>query len=227
MNNVSEQNISRMIEEIAGFNDTPGEGITRIALTEADLTAREYIRKEMESLGMEVRQDAAGNIFGRMEGSDPTLAPVWTGSHIDSVLNGGAYDGVAGIVCGLEAVRMIRETGMSLPRSIEVVVFTAEEPTRFGLGCIGSRILAGKLNCKDAKNISDREGRTLSEVLSCTREKFGQTRKHPGDVAYHVELHIEQGEQLERAGLPIGIVHTISAPTEAKVTITGKQRHAG
>ena len=227
MRHASEENINRMICDIAGFNDTPGEGITRVALTDADLAARDYLKSEMKNLGMDVRQDAAGNIYGRLQGSDPSLAPVWTGSHVDSVLNGGAFDGVAGIVCGLEAASMIRDSGETFRRSIEVVVFTSEEPTRFGLGCIGSRIMAGKLSWKEACEILDKDGRSLAEILGCSKEEFENVKKNDDDVAFHVELHIEQGEQLEQKKLPVGVVTTISAPTEIQVRICGKQRHAG
>lgn len=224
----SKENIMRMIDELRAYNDTPGEGITRIALTDTDQAARAYIKKEMAAVGLEVREDAAGNIFGSFIGKNPELPPVWTGSHIDTVLNGGAYDGAAGVVCGIEAIRLMKEAGMNPSRGIEVVVFTAEEPTRFGVGCIGSRSLAGTLTWDDARHkVFDMEGKPLAEILNADRERFEAAKVQQGDVSAFVELHIEQAEQLEQKRTEIGIVHTISAPTEMHVSIVGKQRHAG
>lgn len=227
MRKTSEDNIMRMIRDLSEFTDTPGEGVTRVALTSTDYKARDYIKKEMEILGLTVRQDKAGNIFGCLQGTEPALPPIWTGSHIDSVLNGGAYDGDAGVVCGMEACRIIQARKLAHKRSIVVVVFTSEEPTRFGIGCIGSRFLAGKLTWEECNEIKDENGCSLQRILKLAESDLAEMKVPAGRVSKFVELHIEQAEQLENKAIPIGVVHTISSPTEIHVSIHGKQRHAG
>lgn len=123
-------NIKRIIENINTFNSTPGQGTTRVLFTEPELKSREYIKTEMEAVGLTVTEDAVGNIFGTLKGMDESLAPVWTGSHIDTVLNAGMFDGMAGIVCGIEALRIMQQSGITPKRSISVNVYTSEEPTR-------------------------------------------------------------------------------------------------
>ena len=226
----SAQRIQADLEALGRYNSTPGEGITRVALSPEDLEGRSYIKKRMQTMGLEVSEDAAANLFGVLPGRDRTLAPVWTGSHLDTVLNGGAFDGMAGVVCPLEAIRLIQEAGITLRRDLCVVVYTSEEPTRYGMGCIGSRALAGKLTYQDALTLLDGEGVPLAETLKGLGhdpQALDRLGRRPGDVHASVELHIEQGEVLECSGRTIGVVHTISAPTEMHVTIRGKQSHAG
>ena len=226
----SPQRIQADLETLSQFNSTPGEGVTRVALSPEDLAARSYIKKRMQTMGLEVREDAAANIFGVLPGQDRSLPPVWTGSHLDTVLNGGAFDGMVGVVCGLESVHLLQQAGITPKRDLCVVVYTSEEPTRYGMGCIGSRALAGRLTTFDAKKLLDGSGVSLAQTLRTlghNPEDLDKLKRMPGDVYASVELHIEQGEVLERAGKTIGVVHTISAPTEMHVTIRGKQSHAG
>ena len=128
--------IQSWLEQINTFSATPGEGTTRMPFSAEDLGARRYVKGEMEKLGLVVTEDAAGNIFGTLPGSQPELAPVWTGSHLDTVIHGGMFDGICGVVGGLEAVRLIRAAGIVLRRSLSVVVYTNEEGTQFGSGCL-------------------------------------------------------------------------------------------
>lgn len=226
----SVENIQRGIEELNQFNSTPGEGTTRILFTPEELKARAYIKDRMVKMGLRIREDNVGNIFGTLEGLETSIPPVWTGSHIDTVLNAGRFDGMTGVIGGLEAVRLIKESGLPHQRNIEVIVFTSEEPTRFGKGCLGSRALAGLLSQEEANEIKDEEGLSFLEVLDSLGYKPGQFDKVPvakNNVHAFVELHIEQGPVLEYKGLPIGIVTTISAPTNMQVTILGQQGHAG
>ena len=228
--NISLDRIKGDLEELARFNRTPGEGITRVALSEEDMEARAYMIRRMEETGLTVSSDGAGNIYGTLPGRDRALSPVWAGSHIDSVLNGGAFDGNAGVVSALEAVRLIREGHTQAERDITVVIFTSEEPTRYGMGCIGSRFLAGKLDQASAEQLPDEEGVSLAELLN--KRGYGgpsldSLKKSRGDVYAFVELHIEQAEQLERLGCPIGVVQAIAAPTDIQVSVFGRQQHAG
>ena len=144
--------IEQWIHELDQFNATPGEGVTRqqlgydpdsVVLPDSGTPAEEwnarlYLRREMEALGLQVEMDCMGDLLGTLPGSEPDLAPVWTGSHFDTVLHGGSFDGAAGVVTALEAVRRIIASGAPRKRNLTVVAYSAEEPARFGIGCIGS-----------------------------------------------------------------------------------------
>ena len=131
--------IEELIRGIDRFQTGIGSGTTRILFTEPELQARTYVKEKMKELGLSITEDSAGNIFGTLFGSCSNEAPVWTGSHIDTVPNAGMFDGMAGVVCGLEALRLIKDSGINHRRNISVIVYTSEEPTRFGLSCLGSR----------------------------------------------------------------------------------------
>ena len=129
--------------------------VTRVVFGEADLRARAFVKGLCADAGLEVTEDAVGNTFARWPGSDPTLAPIATGSHIDAIPNAGLYDGCVGVLGGLEAMRTLKRLGLVPRRSIELVVFTAEEPTRFGIGCLGSRMMANVLTPEQARALRD------------------------------------------------------------------------
>ena len=150
-------NIKTWLNGMARFNSTPDFGTTRILFTKPEIKNREYVKAEMKALGLEVKEDAIGNIFAVLKGEDETLSPVWTGSHIDTVPNAGNFDGMAGVVCGMEALRIIRENNLKHKRDIYVNVYTSEEPTRYGLSCLGSRALAGELHLEDTKKLFDQD----------------------------------------------------------------------
>lgn len=219
------------IEGMAAFNATPGFGTTRILFTKQELANRAYVQSQMEKLGLVVTEDVIGNIYATRRGTDPGLAPVWTGSHIDTVPNAGNFDGMAGVACGLEALRLFNECDCVHKRDISVVVYTSEEPTRFGLSCLGSRAMSGDMVLEDTKRIFDKGGRTLYNKLVelgyPVDDKYEDIRKKPGDVYAAVELHIEQGGRLEKMKLPIGIVKKICAPSNYVVEVNGVQSHAG
>jgi len=182
-----------------------------------------------EGAGLEIRQDAIGNMFARWVGSDPAAPAVGTGSHIDAIPNAGKYDGVVGVLGGLEAIRALQRSGFRPRTSIELLVFATEEPTRFGIGCLGSRLLSGTLSAEAAAKLKDRDGETVEEV----RRKAGlsgnlQHVKLPAEYYKgFIELHIEQGPLLERAQTPLGIVTSIAAPASLRISIEGAGGHAG
>lgn len=226
----SVDNIRNDLENLAKYNSTPGNGITRVLFYEEELRGREFIKSRMRENGLKVREDAVGNIFGTIEGTDPKAAPIWTGSHIDTVLNAGMFDGTAGVISGMEALRIIKESGIEHKRNIEVIVYTSEEPTRFGLGCLGSRTMAGELTASDMETIKDKDGLSLLEVLGDLGhdpDGIRDVKREKGDVHAAVELHIEQGAVLDTKKIDIGIVTTISAPTDIRVSVFGTQEHAG
>ncbi len=226
----SAENIQNWLEHINTFNSTPEFGTTRVLFTKPEVAAREYVKSEMEKLGMQVHEDAIGNVFGVCPGTEPDLPPVWTGSHIDTVLHAGMFDGMSGVVAGLEVVRMLRDAKKTTRRSLVVVIYTSEEPTRFKLGCLGSRAMAGKLSAAQAAALYDDDGHSLYDVLAdlgFSVGDFAAVPVHKGVVYSAVELHIDQTGALEKAGKKVGIVKTICAPSVFDVEVLGRQSHAG
>ncbi|MGC1461487.1 MAG: M20 family metallo-hydrolase [Terracidiphilus sp.] len=203
--------------------------VTRVVFSEADLRGRAFVKNLCENAGLEISQDAIGNTFARWQGSDPSLAPIGTGSHIDAIPNAGLYDGSVGVLGGLEAIRVLQKLGFKPRRSIELVIFTAEEPTRFGIGCLGSRVMASVLSPKQARALRDKEGRGLEELraqagFTGTLESVAVPK---GRFHQFVELHIEQGPYLELEGLDLGLVTHIAAPASQRIVIEGEGGHAG
>ena len=224
--------IDGLMAEIAALGHiSEGEPpvVTRVVFSDADLRARAYMKELCRAAGLTIREDAVGNTFIRWAGSESELAPVATGSHIDAIPNAGAYDGTVGVLGGLEAIRALQRAGFQPRRSIELVSFTAEEPTRFGIGCLGSRIMGGVLTPEDAVKLRDKEGRGLEELRAAAGfvGDLDSVVAVPGRFHAFVELHIEQGPLLEREGLDLGIVAHIAAPASLKILIEGEGGHAG
>lgn len=217
------------IEELASISDTEPPAVTRIVFTPTDLKARAWLIARCEAAGLAIRQDPIGNIFARWGGSDPDAPPIGTGSHFDAILNAGKYDGVVGVLGGLEAIRALRCSGFRPKRSIELIVFTSEEPTRFGIGCLGSRMLSGTLSPDDATKLTDKDGISLEQV----RRNAGFTGaldevRLPGTIyKAFLELHIEQGPLLEQRRVHLGVVTNIAAPASLRISIEGAGGHAG
>jgi N-carbamoyl-L-amino-acid hydrolase len=214
---------------LAQISEAEPPVVTRVVFGEADMRARAYVKGLCADAGLSISQDAIGNTFARWEGSDPALAPVGTGSHIDAIPNAGLYDGCVGVLGGLEAIRVLKKLGFKPRRSIELVIFTAEEPTRFGIGCLGSRMMANVLTPKQALALRDKEDRSLEEW----RAQAGFTGPlesvavPKGRFHKFAELHIEQGPYLEQEGLDVGLVTHIAAPASQRIVIEGEGGHAG
>lgn len=221
--------LSTEIEELAAISDAEPPAVTRIIFTPTDIKARTWLIARCEKAGLAVRQDPIGNIFARWTGTDPTAAAVSTGSHIDAIPNAGKYDGVVGVLGGLEAIRSLQRSGFRPKRSIELLAFTSEEPTRFGIGCLGSRLLSGAMSAEAARKLMDNEGASLEEV----RQGAGlggsleEVKLQDGYYRAFVELHIEQGPLLEWQKVPLGIVTQIAAPASLRILIEGRGGHAG
>jgi N-carbamoyl-L-amino-acid hydrolase len=225
--------IRRLREEVDGLaaiSEAPTPVVTRVLFSEADLRGRAFVKELFRESGLQVREDAVGNFFARWLGKDSHLAPVATGSHIDAIPNAGRYDGVVGVLGALEAVRALKRCGFEPRRSIELIIFTAEEPTRFGIGCLGSRLLSGALAPEKAAALRDVEGVTLEQW----RDKAGYSGARLDTVPLasniysgFIELHIEQGPLLEQDNIRIGVVTSIAAPSTLRVLLTGIGGHAG
>jgi len=226
---VDAEHLMREFEELAGFSDAEPPAVTRVVFTETDLRARQFLKESCAHAGLLVREDALGNTFARWEGTNPALPAVGTGSHMDAIPHSGRFDGTVGVLGGLEALRALRETGFQPSRSLELLIFTSEEPTRFGLGCLGSRALSGAADLGALDRMVDKEGRSLEQVRTAAGFTGPLTAVTLPDSYYSafVELHIEQGPLLERNGVPIGAVTAIAAPAALRVKFEGTGGHAG
>ena len=218
------------IEELAEFTAEPGAaGVTREVFTAPYMAACQWLAGLMEQAGLAVRSDSFGNLFGRLEGEDPAAAVVMSGSHIDTVPDGGRFDGTLGVLGAIEAVRQLRAGDWRPRRSVEVVAFAGEEP-RFGKGCIGSRAMTGTLARDALETLRDRSGTTLAEAMRACGldpDELAAAQIDPKRVHAFVELHIEQGVVLETRGLPIGLVTHIAAQHAMRVVMRGEPGHAG
>ncbi|WP_439502647.1 allantoate amidohydrolase [Aminobacter ciceronei] len=222
------QRIMRRCDEL-GIISEPGVGVTRLYLSPQHRTAAETIAGWMHDAGMDARIDEAGNVVGRYHsesGGGPYLV---TGSHMDSVVHAGRYDGPLGVITSLDCVAVLNDRGRRLPFGIEVVAFGDEEGTRFRTTLAGSRAITGQFgddlfNAKDAQGISLREAMI---AFGLDPEAVARAAHRPGDMIGYVELHIEQGPVLQAEGLSVGVVTAISGQTRAVVTLKGAANHAG
>lgn len=206
-----------------------GEGINRLAFTDADWEGRQYIIDRMADAGLDVEIDGFGNVIGYKVGTNPDLPVVMVGSHTDSVPNGGNYDGVVGVLSAIEVVRSIIDDGFEHEHTIAVVDFMCEESSRFGAATLGSKAMRGKLTLNDLHRLVDKQGISLYDALK-------ERKLHPDAIesmAYNrpvkafIEMHIEQGKVLEHEQKQIGIVSGIAAPERFYVTIRGNADHSG
>lgn len=217
------------LDTLATFSAAPAPAVTRVLFSDEDMAARAFLKKRFTDLGLQVREDALGNTFARWSGRQPELAPVATGSHIDAIPFAGRFDGTVGVLGALEAVRALQASGFTPERSIDIIMFTAEEPTRFGIGCLGSRALAGVLSVEGLLELRDDQGQSPDEVRRARAfaGELDDVALTPGDYHAFIELHIEQGPLLERHQLDLGIVSAIAAPASLTVTVQGEGGHAG
>ncbi|MDF2636122.1 MAG: amidase, hydantoinase/carbamoylase family [Pelosinus sp.] len=216
------------IEKIACFGKGP-RGITRLAFTQTAAQAQDYVKNLMEEAGLSVTIDPIGNIIGRLEGQDKTLPAVITGSHLDTVPEGGKYDGVLGVIGGLVAISRIKDRG-GFTHPLELIIFACEESSRFGFATIGSKAMTGLANLDEWSKTKDQEGLSFTEVMAQNHldvKAFAQGVRCKEEMKAFIELHIEQGRVLEKDGKTIGIVEAIAAPTRLKIRVEGVAAHSG
>ncbi|OSQ23370.1 Zn-dependent hydrolase [Campylobacter concisus] len=216
---------------ISRFGALKGGGLTRLAFSKEDLEARNFLINLIEENGFKLKIDNVGNIYAVYDdGCEPSEKPVCVGSHIDSVPNGGFYDGTLGVMAGLEALTSIKEAGIKLKRPLWLINFCCEESSRFKTATIGSKIISGKLGLQRLHELKDEDGISLFEAMS----KFGLDPQNLNDsilkehsLHSYLELHIEQGPVLERSGISVGVVSGIAAPIRFEIIIHGKADHSG
>jgi N-carbamoyl-L-amino-acid hydrolase len=226
----SSQRIKEKITELARYTDPNFQGYTRLAFSKEDKEAREFIIKLMKDTGLEVRIDPAGNIIGKAHGDRTGLPVIMTGSHIDTVKEGGRFDGIAGVIAAIEVIKHLKSSKSRSKHPIEMVVFTSEEPNEFGISTVGSRAMTGTLDKKLLSTLKNKDGLTLGQAIDFIcgdAETIDQAARKRADVLAYLELHIEQGNILENLGLPIGVVTAIAGIYRGQVTISGCADHAG
>jgi allantoate deiminase len=217
------------LSELAEIGRSEGGGVTRLSFTEEERAAKDLVASYMREADLATREDAAGNLIGRREGRAEDAPVVLTGSHVDSVRNGGDFDGPLGVLGAVEALRAMNERGVKTERPVEVVAFTDEEGARFSFGMIGSRATAGALTPEHLAN-EDENGVSIAEAMRASGldpDRVDEAACAPGSVHAYVELHIEQGGILESKDLPVGVVTGIAGPAWIRFTLTGKAAHAG
>lgn len=226
---VNIERIHSRLEEIYQCGKKEDGTFTRMAYSPEDVKGRETFMNYFRKLGIEPRVDEAGNIHARLEGEDPTLPAIMTGSHLDTVPDGGKYDGVVGCVSGLEAVETLVENGKKLRHPLEVIVFTDEEGFRFGSGLLGSSAICGQeLDIRESD--VDLYGNRRSNVIKSygiTVADAPKAKIDPKDVHCFMELHVEQGASLYKSKTPIGVVSSIAGVSRYEIVITGEANHAG
>lgn len=221
--------LQQSLDEINEFGYSI-EGVTRLAYTNIEQQALQFLMEQFEKENMTVKVDAVGNVIARRDGTDPALPAVACGSHIDTVYNAGQFDGTAGVIAGLEVIRSLNEQEIKTKHPIEIIIFACEESARFRVATIGSKIMTGLDEKEKLKRLVDKNGISLNEAL----EMFGydlnrakEAKRGANEIKMFLELHIEQGPVLESEEKQIGIVTGIAAPTRFKLQVNGQAAHSG
>jgi N-carbamoyl-L-amino-acid hydrolase len=227
---INQRRLMRDLNAIGRIGIGNRGGVTRLVFSIKELRSRQVLIHLMRQAGLKVHIDGIGNIFGRFEGRDAKGPAVLSGSHLDTVIHGGKYDGPVGVIGALEAVRTICENRIPIHSPLEVVCFVGEESSRFGFSTLGSSLAAGEVHPKDLTNAVDSQGTKLADVLASlgiSQKNLRGLARDPKSVKAYLELHIEQGPILEAIGKRIGLVTSIAAPSRFKVIFTGQADHSG
>jgi len=228
--NIIKERITENLNTLKKFTATPGNGCTRLPFTKEARAAVEYLKIVMKEAGLEVWEDAAGNVIGMLKGEDETLPCVMMGSHYDSVTNGGDYDGIAGVVCAIEVARQLKENGIVPKRNFAAVGFCDEEGLRFGTGYFGSGAMIGKRDVEYCKKFKDTDGISIYDAMvgyGLDPEVIGEAKWPEGSIDSFLELHIEQGPVLDAEKIELGLVDCIVGIQRYMVTVHGRADHAG
>ncbi|WP_025640738.1 Zn-dependent hydrolase [Schnuerera ultunensis] len=222
--------IENDIENITKITATPQMGCTRFSYSKEDKQVREYLLKELEGLRLKIKIDGVGNIRAKYVGGNEDKPSIMFGSHIDTVANGGKFDGLTGVISALEVMRVIKENNLSLKNPVELIIFAEEEGSNFGITMLGSKVLTGKYGLEDLKKIENDEGISSYEIMrnfGLDVENIGNDVLKKDEVKAMIELHVEQGGILDSEKIPIGIVKAIAGMKTYKVSLKGVSNHAG
>jgi allantoate deiminase len=229
-NGISGERLANRLNELAKIGLTEKNGSNRPGFSKEESAAKKLVAEWMREAGLEVQQDGAGNVTGRLEGTDPNAPAIMSGSHVDSVPNGGHFDGPLGVLLALEVAEAWKATGYRPRKNYEVVIFTDEEGATFNGGLHGSEALVGNYNIEELKKLVSVDGHSFEEVLKkvdLSLESYQNAVRDFSEVELFVEVHIEQGKRLEIADLPCGIVSGIAGPCWLEFTFRGEAGHAG
>jgi len=216
--------LNATMAEMKAFGGLPGGGSARVAYSDANKAALEYLAGLMSAAGLDPRIDVAGNLVGRRAGAIAGLPPLMAGSHVDTVPNGGHYDGVVGVMGAIEVARTLHESGVALRHPLEVVVWTNEEGGKNGSRSLNGSVTPAEL---DLPSLGERRIGDGIRFLGGQPERLHEARRSPGDIAAYVELHVEQGALLDRDGIEIGVVEGIVGIRRWNITVEGFANHAG
>ena len=219
-----------LFNKINQYNTTGGKGVTRVAYTNEEQTCTHAFMRMCKAEKLDIRMDACGNVIARREGKNKSLPPVVMGSHLDTVYQGGKYDGVVGVTAALEVVKRLNEKGIETEHPIEVISFACEESARFGVSTVGSKAMAGLIDKDKYRNLKDRDGITMERAFSLCAldfESIDEASRMNEEFKAFFELHIEQGPILINNHKKIGIVTGIAAPVRFIIKIIGKASHSG
>lgn len=227
---INTERLWRRLHELAEIGQDPRGGVTRLAYTDEEHQAKQLLKSYMKEADLIVREDAIGNVFGKRRGLNPDVATILIGSHIDTVVNGGKFDGAAGVLVGIEVLQTMQEQAIELDHAVEVVIFTDEEGARFSSGMLGSQALIGQLTEADLENHLDQSGLSIATAMKeqgYYPEDLATVKADPHDIKCYLELHIEQGKVLESKDVPVGLVTGIVGLRWLKFHLTGEAGHAG
>ncbi len=229
-NGVSGERLASRLAALSEIGLTSDNGSHRIGFSHEEKAAKDLVKHWMADAGLTVTEDGAGNVFGRMNGKNLSLPAILSGSHVDSVPNGGHFDGPLGVLAALEVAEAWKQTGFEPERPFEVVIFTDEEGARFNGGFSGSSSMIGEATREELLQKKDIHGEPFSKVIEgigLSVDDFFNSKRDLSKLEAFIEIHIEQGKRLERAGVPVGIVSGIAGPCWLKMTFTGSAGHAG
>ncbi|OIJ16838.1 allantoate amidohydrolase [Anaerobacillus alkalilacustris] len=227
---INGKRLAERLAKLAGIGLTPNNGSSRMGFSEEERKAKKLVKEWMKEAGLEVREDGAGNVFGRLEGKENDSPVVMSGSHLDTVPNGGHFDGTLGVLLALEVVAAWKEKGYQPTKPYEVVIFTDEEGSRFNGGLSGSGAMVGEVIREEQLKLIDVFGNSFEQVLEeagLTVDGYLSAKRNLKEIAAFVEVHIEQGKQLEKENLPVGVVTGIAGPCWIEVSFLGIAGHAG
>lgn len=227
---INAKRLEEMIYELGQFGLNEKGGLDRTTFTKPELAARDWLKEKLEKLHLTIKVDPAANIWATRKGKEENLPVISFGSHIDTVPNGGKYDGALGVLIALEIITSLEEMGVETRHPLEIVSFSAEEPNPFGLSTFGSRAVTNKLEKDDIEHVKNSEGQLFTNALASAGGSFNsfeEVVRSPNEFSAFLEVHIEQGKRLLNQSIPVGVVTAITGIYREEIMVLGQANHAG